>query len=357
MKYGLFLILLLSSSYAFWHFTEPYPLQAPQHFGVQYEIPKDNPLTKEGVALGRKLFYDTRLSSDNSISCATCHKPELAFTDGLQASIGIRGQVSPRNAPSLANLLWQKKFFWDGRAQSLEEQVLHPIESVIEMDMSLPALVGKLQTLGEYPDLFRKAFGQKKITKETIAKALAQFVRTLVSGNSRYDRITRGEVLPTEQEKRAIALFFTHPIPEIGVRGANCGDCHGSHLTTLGTFHDNGLDSLPTDKGLGGITGKATDVGKMKTPSLRNIALTAPYMHDGRFKTLREVVEHYNAHIQNSPNLDPLIAQASNEVEGTTLKLTEQEKEDILLFLQMLTDSSFIQNKAFQNPFLREEKK
>jgi cytochrome c peroxidase len=353
MKYLLIFLVCILSGYAFLHFVEPYPLNPPQHFGSQYEIPKDNPLTKEGVALGRRLFYDTRLSGDNTVSCASCHKPTLAFTDGLRVSIGIGEQANLRNAPSLANLLWQRKFFWDGRANSLEEQVLHPIESHIEMAMPLPALVGKLQALSDYTDLFRKAFGSKKVSKETIAKALAQFVRTLVSSNARYDQITRGEVLPTEREKRAIALFFTHPIPEIGVRGANCGDCHGSHLTTLGTFHDNGLDALPTDKGLGGITGKLTDIGKMKTPSLRNIALTAPYMHDGRFKTLHEVLEHYNNHIQNSPNLDPLVAQASNEIEGTTLKLTAQEKEDILFFLQMLTDSSFIQNKAFQNPFSR----
>lgn len=336
------IILWLSASYTAMHSPEPYPLDLPIHFGAQYEIPKDNPLTKAGVALGKMLFFDTRLSADSSVSCATCHQPRLAFTDGLPTSIGIRGQVSPRNAPSLANLMWQKKFFWDGRVNSLEEQVLHPIESPIEMDLPLSVLIGKLQSIEMYSNAFKKAFGTRKITKEHIAKALAQFVRTLISSNSRYDKIVRGEVIPTEREKRVINLFFTHPIPEVGARGGNCGDCHGSHLTTLGTFHDNGLDSLPKDKGLGGVTGKATDVGKMKTPSLRNIALTAPYMHDGRFKTLREVIEHYNHHIQNSPNLDPLIQQASNEIEGTSLKLTEQEKEDILFFLEMLTDSTFI---------------
>ncbi len=336
-------ICFLLLSFVWIVMAEPYALNPPLHFGRMYEIPPKNPLTKEGVALGEALFYDTRLSADNTISCATCHKPELAFTDGLPVSIGIRGQASERNAPSLANLLWQKHFFWDGRVRTLEEQVLHPIKSKIEMDMTLPALVGKLQATEQYPDLFKKAFGSRKITPENTAKALAQFVRTLISADARYDKIVKGEALPTPREQQAIQLFFTHPIPEQGLRGANCGDCHGSHLTTLGTFHDNGLDALPTDKGLGAITGKATDVGKMKTPSLRNIALTAPYMHDGRFKTLREVLDHYNEHIKPSPNLDPLIQQASNEVQGTSLKLTEAEKEDILLFLEMLTDTSFVQ--------------
>jgi len=346
MKYLLFFCLFALSGYTFLSFTTPYPLHTPVHFGVQYELPKNNALTVEGVALGRRLFYDMRLSANNTTSCASCHKLELAFTDGLQVSKGIGGQASTRNAPSLANLLWQKKFFWDGRANSLEEQVLHPITSPIEMNMPLPALVGKLQAIQTYPDAFKQAFGNKKITAENIAKALAQFV----PGNARYDKIVSGEALPTEREKKAIALFFTHPIPEIGLRGANCGDCHGSHLTTLGTFHDNGLDHQPKDEGQGSITGKPFDVGKMKTPSLRNIALTAPYMHDGRFRTLREVVAHYNEHVQASPNLDPLIAQASNEVEGTMLKLTEEEKEDLLFFFEMLTDSSFIQNQAFRKP-------
>ncbi len=338
---------ILWIGYMIVHKPKPYPLHTPIHFGNAYHIPKDNPLTVEGVLLGKYLFYDTRLSLDSTISCASCHKPALAFTDGLPTSIGIRGQASLRNAPTLANLMWQKKFFWDGSVNSLEEQVLHPITSAIEMAMPLPVLVGKLQKTTDYPNLFKRAFASEKITQENIAKALAQFVRTLISGNSRYDQITRGEVIPTEREKRAIALFFTHPIPEIGLRGANCGDCHGSHLTTLGTFHDNGLDALPTDKGLGNVTGKPTDIGKMKTPSLRNIMLTAPYMHDGRFRTLQEVLEHYNAHIKTSPNLDPLIAQASNEVEGATLMLTTAEKNDLLFFFEMLTDSSFIKNEHF----------
>jgi cytochrome c peroxidase len=333
-------------------FLEKYPLVTPPHFGNQYVIPTENPLTKEGVALGRMLFYDTRLSRNNTISCATCHQPEKAFTDGLAVSIGIEGKKHHRSTMSLVNLLWTKQLFWDGRAKSLEEQVLIPLQAENEMDSSLPALIAKLQGIADYPVLFQKAFGQSQITQENIAKALAQFLRTLISGESRYDQIVKGEVKATERELRAINLFFTHPTPEAGLRGGNCGDCHGSHLTTLGTFHDNGLDRSPFDIGLGKITGKLEDVGKMKVPTLRNIVLTAPYMHDGRFGTLREVLDHYNEHIRHSPNLDPLIIQASNETDGESLQLTEQEKEDIIFFLQMLTDSSFVQNPAFRSPFL-----
>ena len=317
------------------------PIEIPIHFGAEYTIPKDNLLTVEGIALGKKLFFDTQLSRNNTISCAICHQEKLAFSDGKTTSIGIDAQLNKRNAPSLANLLWQNKFFWDGRAKTLEEQVLHPLFAKNEMDNDSTTLAAKLQNTA-YATLFKKTFKKQNITNQLISKALAQYVRSLISANSRYDKIVLGIVNPTPREKRAISLFFTHPIPEMNIRGGNCGDCHGSNLTTLGTFHDNGLDSIPTDVGLGAITNKKTDIGKMKVPSLRNVALTKPYMHDGRFSTLRQVMTHYNHQIKNSPNLDPLIAQASNEIEGTSLALTESEQDDILFFLEMLTDSSFV---------------
>jgi cytochrome c peroxidase len=337
---------------AFLHPPEAYPLETPPHFGTSFEIPIDNPLTKEGVALGRHLFYDERLSRNNTIACATCHQQEKAFTDGLALSTGIDGQKHHRSSMPLMNLLWTKHFFWDGRVQSLEEQVLIPIQNPIEMDMPLDSLVNKLQRFPDYTSKFEKAFGTSRITSALIAKALAQFLRTLISADTRYDRIIKGEAKATEREQRAINLFFTHPVAEAGLRGGNCGDCHGSHLITLGTFHDNGLDQNPKDAGLGKISGKSDDIGKMKAPSLRNIALTAPYMHDGRFKTLEEVLNHYNEHIQSSPNLDVLIIEASNRVDGESLHLSDQEKKDIIYFLNMLTDSSFIQNPKFANPFL-----
>ncbi len=330
-----------------------YILQTPPHFGKLYQIPEDNPMSEEAVTLGRMLFFDPILSRDSSMSCGTCHQPQKAFTDGKAFSTGIKGHHSRRSAMSLVNLLWTKEFFWDGRATSLEEQALIPIQDSLEMNLSLEEAVQRLRNTKNYPRLFKKAFGSKKITAQNIAKAIAQFERTLISANSRYDKIILGEVQPTEREQRAIQLFMTHPVPEAGLRGANCGDCHGSHLTTLNTFHDNGLDKNPTDKGRGAITGRSYDEGKMRAPSLRNIALTAPYMHDGRFGTLREVLEHYNEHIQPSPQLDPLIMEATNEMHGESLLLTEQEKEDILLFMHMLTDSTFITDERFQNPFRR----
>lgn len=333
--------------------TPPFSLTTPDHFGSSFVIPDDNPTTKAGVDLGRHLFFDKRLSANNEVSCGSCHEPAKAFTDGLAVSKGIHGQTTDRSAMSLVNLLWVNRFFWDGRAKTLEEQALMPIQDTREMGLTLTQLTEKLQAIPEYITKFKNAFNTEVVTPDLVAKALAQFQRTLISAGSRYDKITRGEVAATEQEKRAIALFFTHPEPAapIPLRGGNCGDCHGSHLTTTNTFHNNGLDLVPVDLGLGNITRNNADNGKMRAPSLRNIALTAPYMHDGRFKTLEEVLDHYNEHIQNTANLDPLIVAASNEVKGKTLALTAQEKEDIVFFLKMLTDSSFIQNPDFQNPF------
>lgn len=325
--------------------------ETPAHFGNRYQIPEDNPLSQAGIELGRHLFYDPILSRDTSISCATCHQQAKAFTDGQPFSVGIDGQPLDRSAMSLVNLLWVNQFFWDGRVNSLEAQARIPIENPLEMDLSLEEAVARLENTERYPAQFKAAFKSKKITPEKILKALGQFQRTLISANARYDQIIRGDVQASEREMRAINLFMTHPVPEINIRGANCGDCHGSHLTTLNTFHNNGLDSIPADMGLAIVTGSPLDHGKMRAPSLRNIALTAPYMHDGRFKTLREVLDHYNEHIQYSETLDPLILEATNEPEGKSLLLTDEEKEDILLFLHLLTDSSFIQNPAFANPF------
>ncbi|EAY25555.1 cytochrome-c peroxidase [Microscilla marina] len=331
----------------------PFSLNTPDHFGNSFVIPNDNPTTQAGVDLGRHLFFDKRLSSTNQVSCASCHQPAKAFTDGKAVSTGVNGRTTSRSAMSLVNLLWVDRLFWDGRSNTLEEQALLPIQDEREMGLTLEELTAKLQALPEYVTRFKQAFGTETISADLVAKALAQFQRTLISAGSRYDKIARGEVQPTTREQRAIDLFFTHPEPAapIPLRGGNCGDCHGGNLTTLNTFHNNGLEVVPKDLGLAMVTGQASDQGKMRAPSLRNIALTAPYMHDGRFKTLEEVLDHYNEHIQAAQNLDPLITAASNEVQGKTLALTTQEKADIVFFLKMLTDSAFIQNPAFQNPF------
>lgn len=339
----------------------PYHLNTPFYFGNNFEIPEDNPTTEEGVELGRMLFYETRLSGDNTQSCASCHQQAKAFTDGNQFSEGIDGELGTKNAMSLTNLLWTKRFFWNGRSASLEEQALIPIEDPIEMHETLENGVAKLQVDTAYPEKFRLAFGNDSISAENIGKALAQFERTLISSNSRYDQYLRGEYQPTDQELLGISMFQTHPTPEIGIRGGNCGDCHvgamlSGELTGFQGFHNNGLDSDADLKlGLQSVTGNEFDKGKFKAPSLRNIALTAPYMHDGRFTTLNEVLEHYNKHIQRSATVDPLIIEASNEIvvsgEPIKLHLTNTEKEAILSFLHMLTDSTFIQNENFSNPF------
>lgn len=331
---------------------EAFVWQTPAHFGYSFSIPKDNPLSKEGIELGRMLFYEKALSKDSSISCASCHQQSRAFTDGRAFSVGIRGQILDRSAMSLVNLLWVDRFFWDGRAPSLEKQALIPLQDLREMDLNLEEAVKRLENAKEYRLAFKKAFGSATINPEQIAKAMAQFERTLISDNSRYDRIIRGEVQPTERELRAINLFMTHPVPEINIRGGNCGDCHGSHLITLNAFHNNGLDSIPKDPGLARISADPYDLGKMRAPSLRNIALTAPYMHDGRFKTLEEVLDHYNEHLKKSDYLDILLIEATNEPGGESLLLSKEEKQDLIFFMQMLTDSSFISNSKFSNPFI-----
>jgi cytochrome c peroxidase len=333
--------------------TGPYAISIPKHFG-DYRLPEDNPLTKEGIALGRMLFYEKKLSNNNTISCGSCHQQKFAFSDDKVFSTGSEGIMGKRNSMSLANLIWAKNFFWDGRAKSLEEQALIPIQDPLEMHQTLDEAVAKLQNTAEYPKLFKLVFGSEQITAQNIAKALAQFERTLISSDSKFDRFLQNKYTPTVSEFNGKELFFTHP--EAGrLRGGNCLDCHGGNLTMLNTFHNNGLDANPTDPGREGVTGQSFDIGKFKAPSLRNIALTAPYMHDGRFETLEEVLDHYNDHIQRSQTLDPLILEASNEpiLAGGSVKLhlTTQEKKDIIAFLHMLTDSTFIQNKAFSNPF------
>lgn len=339
----------------------PYDLDVPYYFGENHELPKENPLTIEGVELGRMLFYEKKLSRDNTISCGSCHQQDKAFTDGLSVSVGIDGQHLTKSAMSLVNLPWSSHFFWDGRAESMEGQALEPIENTLEMDQTLDETITKLQNTTNYPDLFFRAFGKKIITAENIGKALAQFQRTLISANSKYDQFLTGKASLTEQESLGMELFFTHPEPSSSIRGGNCGDCHVNILTSgvndnFEGFKNNGLDNdSGLEEGLATVTGFPSDKGKFKVPSLRNIALTAPYMHDGRFATLEEVLDHYNEGIKRSETLDPLILEASNESiepnQDIKLHLTNEEKEAIIAFLHTLTDYSFITNEKFSDPF------
>lgn len=324
----------------------------PYYLKIYYTEPADNPSTVEGIALGKALFFDPQLSLDRSVSCATCHTPEKAFSDGLTKSIGIKGAVGHRNAPGLYNIGLARKFFWDGRATSLEQQSLHPIQDPIEMGLSLAEAEQRISSSGNYPPLFGKAFGSKTVTSDRIAKALAQFERSLVSTQTKYDSFLVGLYTPTELEMKGLTLFKTHPDPyagTTGIRGGNCGDCH-LQQTLMGKldgfegFNNNGLETAfdgSQDEGLKKITGKSADLGKFKIPSLRNVALTAPYMHDGRFATLEKVMDHYNGtDLYNRPNVDNLIQLASNERFGESLLLKDDEKTAIIAFLHMLTDHS-----------------
>lgn len=330
--------------------TGPYKFLYPANFGNRISVPDDNPTTKQGVYLGRMLFYEKRLSANNTISCASCHKQERAFTDDKVFSEGVDHTPTSRNSMSLANLLWTRKFFWDGRSASLEDQAIFPLTNPHEMGQSLDISAQKIKNTKQYPALFKLVYGDDAITGDRIVKAIAQFERTLISCNSRYDQYLRNAYKPTEQELKGMALFMTGPDPEKGIRGANCVHCHGGTKNYMELFHNNGLDSIPADRGIENITGLASDRGRFKAPTLRNIALTAPYMHDGRFKTLEDVVDHYSEHIRQSASLSAFLIGESNERGGTSLKLHPEEKKELIAFLNMLTDSTFITDKRFSDP-------
>ena len=303
-------------------------------------IPVNNPLTKEGVDLGKKLFFDPILSVDNSIACSDCHMPTNAFTDANQFSDGVNGVLGPRNSMPLFNLAWNydERFFWDGSAFSLENQVNHPVTDTEEMANTWANVVATLEAITTYPDLFLKAFGDSNIDSIKVAKAIAQFERTLISGNSKFDKYLAGEVALSEAEENGIAVFMDE------TRG-DCFHCHGNPNNPLWTdniFHNNGLDSTFLDLGLGAVTGDPADNGKFKSPSLRNLAYTAPYMHDGRFATLEEVVDHYSEGLKPSSTIDPLM----KKVAQGGVRLTEKDKADLVAFLLSLSDDEFINDSG-----------
>lgn len=328
----------------------PYNLVYPKWNSViwlRLKIPADNPLTVEGIALGKKLFYDKRLSGNNSISCASCHAPEHAFADNKAFSSGINGALGDRNSMPLFNIAWadvllpgNHKFFWDGRKASIEDQVLGPLGDPKEMDQNLAELVLKLNAIPEYPPLFKKAFGSDSITMRLIMFAIAQFERTLISSNSKFDKFKRGEVELSASELNGLELFSTEK--------ADCFHCHGNEFNPLFTdfkYKNNGLDSIPIDKGLGNFTGKPEDFGLFKTPSLRNLSFTAPYMHDGRFNTLEEVIEFYNSQTKDGATTDEVIRK---HFPHGGLNLTATEKQDLINFLRTLDDYEFVSNPNFR---------
>lgn len=323
----------------------PYNLEIPTLFLdklIAPIIPSNNPLTEEGITLGKKLFFDTILSGDETQSCASCHNPKNAFTDNKQFSEGIKGDLGARNAMPLFNLAWNfnERFAWDGKEFGLENQALEPVINPIEMHSNWKTVVEKLKNNSDYPSLFEQAFGSSKIDATLVTKAIAQFERTLISGNSKFDQYLQGKATLTVEEQNGFNVFMDE------AKG-DCFHCHGSNnnpLWTDNSFHNNGLDTNFSDLGLGKVTGDPADNGKFKSPSIRNLMFTAPYMHDGRFLTLEEVINHYSEGLKRSATIDPLM----KEINQGGVHLSSLDKADLKAFLVALTDYDFILNPAFQ---------
>ncbi len=295
-----------------------------------------NPLTEGGVELGRILFYDPILSRDNTISCNSCHSPFTAFAHVDHAlSHGIDNRIGVRNAPSLMNLAWQQSFMWDGAVNHLDMQPLAPISNPKEMDSSIDSVVHKLQRSSLYPMLFFNAFGDSSITGERTLKALSQFMLTVVSANAKYDSVMRKESVFTEQERRGYQTFKK-----------NCNACHTEPLFTNGKFENNGLpvDTSLNDYGRMSITGSAKDSLCFKVPALRNCECSYPYMHDGRFKSLKQVIGHYTSGIVHAPTVSKSLEKP--------IVLTENEKVDLVAFLLTLTDRKFLFDARYAYPAL-----
>ena len=314
-------------------------------------------VTNAGARLGRVLFYDKKLSQNNTISCASCHKQEFAFSDNTALSSGFNGEKTGRNSMTIVNAISSKGFFWDDRTKKLEDMVLQPVRHQVEMGLeSSTFLIEKLNATSYYPQLFNEAFGSPTITKEAVGKALAQFIYAMFTVNTRADQSqvlfggwnSNSPILTTD-EKRGAFLF----------QNVGCAECHsGQNLRGWDDsgFENIGLDSVYADKGMGAISGNPAWDGVFKIPSLRNIELTAPYMHDGRFSTLEQVVEHYNSGVKYSPTLsyflrkiDPVTYQPLPE--ALRLNLTENDKRCLVAFLKTLTDYSLVSDKKFSNPF------
>lgn len=315
------------------------------------DLPADNPLTIQGVALGRMLFYDPLLSEDGSQTCADCHRQPDGFSDSLRFSIGVEKLPGKRQAMSVFNMAWHSnEFFWDGRAPKLRDQALMPIQDPLEMNETLENVIAKLNDSPLYPDQFIRTFGSNEITAEKMGLALEQFMLSIVSYQSKYDKYLAGETTLTESEDRGRVLFETEYNPFFPDQsGADCAHCHGGANFENDQYMNNGLDSDSdiTDIGREEVSQDPGDRAKFKVPSLRNVAVTAPYMHDGRFQTLEAVIDHYNEGIKESVTADPTVLNTRE----TGLFLSEQDKEDLLHFLQTLTDESFLTEEAYQTPF------
>ncbi|MEM6929557.1 MAG: cytochrome c peroxidase [Myxococcota bacterium] len=348
-----------------------YAPEWPAHFDANVvaavdNTPNDNPVTDAGATLGRVLFYDTALSANRTVACGSCHLQSDGFSDPAEFSEGFEGGLTGRNSMGLANLALYRNgaAFWDERAESLEEQVLMPIQDAVEMGLTLEELVTRVEDEAHYPALFTYAFGDATVTSDRISRALAQFVRSITSTSSRFDAglVVAGDVGQdfasfTPQENRGKDLFFSP-------RG-NCAVCHVAQVGGPGgppgpggarnqaiffmdVARNNGLDATTTDPGLGEVTGRMQDDGKFKSPSLRNIAVTGPYMHDGRLETLEDVVEHYDSGVQDHPNLDGRLRRGG---QPQRLNLSAQERAALVAFLETLTDDVLAEDPRFADPF------
>ena len=350
--------------------TNDFPPQFQfQHAATEYDnTPSNKPITDEGATLGRVLFYDKKLSKNGSVACASCHLQEHGFSDPEVLSIGFEGELTRRHSMGLANARFYDigKFFWDERAATLEDQVLMPFQDPVEMGLTLDELEQIASEQLYYPPLFEDAFGDESITRDRISKALAQFIRSIVSTSSKYDQ-ARSEVQSptanfpdfTQQENLGKNLFF-FPQPLDNGSSANCAGCHNSEALVgpipnnpngLTTFaKTNGLDAMSTtDLGIGETTGNPNDIGKFKTPSLIIISVRPPYMHDGRFATLEEVIEHYSSGIQNHPNLIAPVVNSNGEV--GQFNFTPTEKDALIAFLNTLTDLEMLEDEKYSDPF------
>ncbi len=326
-----------------------YTLQVGPNIPVipQMPMPEDNALTEDGIQLGRHLFYDNILSADSTQSCSSCHLPAGSFTDNLDVSVGIDGIPGKLSSMSLLNVgFFDNGLFWNGRSNTLEEQALLPVEDEVELHNTWPNVIAKLKKHEIYPPMFRKAFGIEKkseITKELAAKAIAQFERSIYSFESKFDRYLKGEVLFNDDELEGFEMFLDLPGAS---NDAHCAHCHAMPLMTSNDYFNNGLQEAATladfvDKGRGLVTGPAQN-GFFRAPTLRNIELTGPYMHDGRMSTLEEVMDHYISGGRPSPNRDSFIP---------AIDLNPYEKESMIAFLKTLTDTQVINDERLQSPF------
>lgn len=339
------------------HFTTDVPGQPlPTSINGLDNTPDNNPITNDGATLGRVLFYDKNLSANGTVSCASCHQQDKGFSDDATLSVGFDGGLTGRHSMSLINSKYYQRgrFFWDERASTLEEQVLMPFQDPTEMGMTLEQVVTAVETQDFYPQLFENAFGSQDISSDRISRALSQFVRSIVSYSSKYDVGRASSPTPganfsnfTDEENLGKTIFF-QTIPNGG------GACFGCHTTEAFVSanpgpQNNGLDLVTTDLGAGAVFNNPIFESRFKTTSLRNIDLTAPYMHDGRFATLEEVVEHYNSGIQAHPTLSP--ALIDNDGNPIRLNFTESEKAALVAFLITLTDDSIGSDEKWSDPF------